>query len=102
MTEDLIQPIGELNTFNIKPDYNLSLHKDAKQIGKLDFNGPALVFTGDAEESAKVFIDWVAKCFERRLADERAAERERLADLIDRMPFGDTAASFSIWVRQQR
>lgn len=30
------------------------------------------------------------------------AERERLADQIDRMPFGDTAASFSIWIREQR
>jgi hypothetical protein len=29
------------------------------------------------------------------------AERERLADQIDRMPFGDTAASFSIWIRGQ-
>lgn len=30
------------------------------------------------------------------------AERERLASQIDRMPFGDTAASFSIWIREQR
>ena len=29
------------------------------------------------------------------------AERDRIADQIDRMPFGDTAASFSIWVRGQ-
>jgi len=29
------------------------------------------------------------------------AERDRIADQIDRMPFGDTAASFSIWVRDQ-
>lgn len=30
------------------------------------------------------------------------AERELLASQIDRMPFGDTAASFSIWIREQR
>lgn len=29
------------------------------------------------------------------------AERDRLASQIDRMPFGDTAASFSIWIRSQ-
>ena len=29
------------------------------------------------------------------------AEREQLASQIDRMPFGDTAASFSIWIREQ-
>ena len=27
-------------------------------------------------------------------------ERERIANQIDRMPFGDTAASFSIWIRE--
>lgn len=29
-----------------------------------------------------------------------AAERERIANQIDRMPFGDTAASFAIWIRE--
>lgn len=29
------------------------------------------------------------------------SERDRLASQIDRMPFGDTAASFSIWIRSQ-
>lgn len=27
------------------------------------------------------------------------AERERIASQIDRMPFGDTAASFAVWIR---
>jgi len=30
----------------------------------------------------------------------RQAERERIANQIDRMPFGDTAASFAIWIRE--
>ena len=29
-----------------------------------------------------------------------AAERERIANQIDRMPFGDTAASFAVWIRE--
>ena len=27
-------------------------------------------------------------------------ERERIANQIDRMPFGDTAASFAVWIRE--
>lgn len=30
----------------------------------------------------------------------REQERQRIADLIDRMPFGDTSQSFAIWIRQ--
>jgi hypothetical protein len=30
-----------------------------------------MVFTGNAEESAKVFFDWIAKSFAGRLAEER-------------------------------
>lgn len=30
----------------------------------------------------------------------RKEERDRIANQIDRMPFGDTAASFSIWIRE--
>lgn len=29
----------------------------------------------------------------------KAEERERIASQIDRMPFGDTAASFAVWIR---
>lgn len=28
-----------------------------------------------------------------------AKERKRIANKIDRMPFGDTAASFAVWIR---
>ena len=59
-----------------KPNYNLTFHRAgdngfiAQEVGRLDFNGPALVFEGSAEESAKVFIDWIAKAFEGRLKEE--------------------------------
>ena len=29
----------------------------------------------------------------------REQERQRIANQIDRMPFGDTAASFAVWIR---
>jgi hypothetical protein len=72
------KPTGQLHLLDSKPNYNISFHNNGKEIGKLDFNGPKMVFTGDAEESAKVFIDWVARNFAARLEEERKAERARL------------------------
>jgi hypothetical protein len=77
------KPTGQLSVLDLKPNYNISFHNNGQEIGKLDFNGPALVFTGDAEESAKVFIDWVARNFAARLEDERKAEREACWRLCD-------------------
>ena len=64
---------------NLKPNYNISFHNDGETVGTLDFNGPNLVFTGRAEESAKIFIEWAEKSFAGRLADER----DRCAKLVD-------------------
>ena len=52
------------------------------------------------------FADGIAEfiglsAFDRFADLVASAERERLAGLIDQMPFGDTAASFSIWIREQ-
>ena len=69
---------GQLSILDTKPNYNITFYNNSeggtgKEVGKLDFNGPELVFTGDAEESAKVFIDWVARHFRGRLEAERRA-----------------------------
>ena len=65
------------------PNYNLSFHKEGKEIGKLDFNGPTMVFTGDFDESAKVFFQWIAELFQTRLERERAEEREACAEVCE-------------------
>ena len=94
------KPTEQVPTFNFKPNYNISFHNNSQEIGKLDFNGPALVFTGDAEESAKVFIDWIARSFAARLEEERKAEREACAKLCDRIVEGkdpDDIHSDSQW-----
>ena len=54
-------------------------------IGTLDFNGPEMVFTGNADESAKVFIDFVAERFSDRLKQEREAEREACAKVCEEL-----------------
>jgi hypothetical protein len=42
----------------------------------------------ESEDSLESFVELI-----------KAKERERIANQIDRMPFGDTAASFAIWIR---
>lgn len=83
-----------LMVHNPEAQYTLSFHKEGKQIGKLDFKGDALKFTGDAEESAKVFIDWIAQGFHKRLEQERTAERDRCIDIIEnyQIPVGASTA----------
>lgn len=70
-----VDKMPALSIGNIKPNYNITYYRDGKQIGVLDFNGPEMVFTGDADESAKVFFDIIARSFKARLEQERADER---------------------------
>jgi hypothetical protein len=72
-----------LSIGNTKPNYNIIFHNNGQEIGKLDFNGPAMVFTGDVEESAKVFVDWIAQSFAGRLEEERKTEREACAKVCE-------------------
>jgi hypothetical protein len=83
------KPTGQVGTFSIKPDYNICFRNNNQVIGKLDFNGRALVFIGDAEESAKALIDWVARSFHGRLEEERKAEREACAKVCEDAPEPD-------------
>jgi hypothetical protein len=88
-----------ITLLEMKPNYNMTFHHDGKQIGVLDFNGPVMVFTGDADESAKVFFDFIAGWFKGRLEQERADEREACAMVCDDLPLPpDVARSdASIW-----
>ena len=89
-TTQFYMPTGQLQVANFKPNYNLTFHNNheggtGKQVGKLDFNGPELVFEGDADESAKVFIDWIANAFHGRLEQERKSELDACCDLLEGM-----------------
>lgn len=75
-TTQFYMPTGQLHVANFKPNYNLTFHRDGKEVGKFDFNGPEMIFEGDAAESAKVFVDWVANAFRGRLEEEREAGRK--------------------------
>jgi hypothetical protein len=54
-----------------KPNHNITFHNaEGYEVGTMDFNGPGLSFEGVADESAIVFMDWVAKIFKARLEEE--------------------------------
>lgn len=91
------KPTGQISVFNVKPNYNISFHNNGQEIGKLDFNGPAMVFTGDAEESAKVFIDWVAGSFHGRLEEERKAAQPAVPDAIHHTDTSETLEYINGW-----
>jgi hypothetical protein len=62
---------------DIKPSYSfIFFGPDQKEVGRLDFNDPAMTFEGNAEESARVFFNMVAVHFKRRLEEEREAGRQ--------------------------
>lgn len=87
----LTVPVGQLQIADLKPNYTITFHNNleaggsGKQVGRMDFNGPEMVFEGDAAESAKVFIDWIATAFKGRLQEERDKELEACCSLLEGM-----------------
>ena len=60
-----------------KPNYKFFFHgidstgwASGPAVGSLDFKGPEMKFEGNADESAKVFFDYVARYFQERLKEE--------------------------------
>ena len=76
--------IEQQPTFILDTNYNITFHSNYKQVGVLDFNGPEMTFTGDMDESAKLFFDWIAASFKERLEQERAKENEACAQIADK------------------
>jgi hypothetical protein len=61
----------------IKPSYDITFSNPETNsvIGRLDFNGAAMKFEGNAEESAKIFFKLIAVAFDERLKEERQAAK---------------------------
>ena len=66
---------------NSKISYDITFHDGSRNVGRLDFNDGVLKFEGQAEESAQVFIDFLAERFSGRLQEER----ERCAKLCEQL-----------------
>jgi hypothetical protein len=69
-----------------KPNYNITFQNtvDGKQveIGKIDFNGGALKFEGNFEESAVKFMDHLAGSFNGRLKAEHVGAAKLLVEFV--------------------
>ena len=61
---------SNLSIVNIKPSYNMQFSKDNVEVGKIDWNGPEMIFSGKLAPSARVFFDYLAGCFAQRLTQE--------------------------------
>ncbi len=70
----------------IKPNYSITFSNDSGVIGAMDFNGPKFKFTGNAEESAKIFMDWAANSFSSRFAQSAKDDVVRKA-VLDYLPY---------------
>jgi hypothetical protein len=54
-----------------KENYSIRFHNsDNEEVGVMDFNGSGLMYEGNAEQGAIVFMDWVSKTFMGRLQEE--------------------------------
>jgi hypothetical protein len=69
-----------------KPNYNITFQNtvDGKQVqvGKIDFNGGALKFEGNFEESAVKFMDHLATSFHGRLKAEHVSAAKLLTEFV--------------------
>ena len=43
----------------ITPQRNISFSNESEEVGRLSWNDGVMVFTGDADESAKIFFDYL-------------------------------------------
>ena len=73
-------------TAQSKPNYNITFQNtvDGKQVqvGKIDFNGGALKFEGNFEESAVKFMDHLATSFHGRLKAEHVSAAKLLTEFV--------------------
>jgi len=69
-----------------KPNYNITFQNtvDGKQVevGRIDFNGGALKFEGNFEESAVKFMDHLAGSFNGRLKAEHVGAAKLLVEFV--------------------
>lgn len=91
--EYVLKDTEKLGILNFKPNYNIYFYRGNEKVGILDFNGPKMTFSGDMDESAKLFLELIATSFKTRLEQERAEEREACAKQLDALGCDHCAAA---------
>ena len=77
-----IEYTGSIGIGQPKPNYNVTFTNGEKTIGRIDMNGDEMTFEGDADASAKKFMDFLAGYFGQRLKEEREKERDKFWDAL--------------------
>jgi len=65
----------------VTPNHTFTFNNTNGAVGHLNFNGDTMVFTGDADESAKVFLTLVDFYFQQRLKGEYKRGLTRAVDI---------------------
>lgn len=80
MNESYLSTVTDITALtslsDIKPSYTMQFSNNNVVIGTLDFNGPELIFTGNADESATKLFAYLAESFKGRLREEFNRGRE--------------------------
>lgn len=85
-----------LNTVQITnsamKNHNIVFHgPSGKEIGRFDFNGDEVKFTGQADTSAQVFIEWARRTFNDRVLEDK---RSMLKEVMDALVHESTGALY--------
>ena len=96
--EYVLEDTGKLGILNFKPNYSIYFHRGNEKVGMLDFNGPEMTFSGDMDESAKLFLEVVENAFKARLEQERAKERDACIKIVENeaMQYAEPVWAFEI------
>lgn len=92
MNDEKITYTGSISIAQAKPNYNVTFTNGEKTLGRIDMNGEVMTFEGDADASAKKFMDYLAQYFSQRLKEEREKEREACAKIAENGLIGHTIA----------
>lgn len=83
----------ELSIYQPGDPCNLSFHNDKGEVGRIEFGGSKVIFTGSADESALAFVEFVARAFKARLEAERAPLQAEIEALQARINKGIVGAN---------
>jgi len=84
MNNTVNQTLNSVQIGAQKQNHNIVFHgPSGKEIGRFDFNGDEMKFDGQADTSAKVFVEWARRTFaDRALEDKRSVLKEVMDALV--------------------
>ena len=76
-----IRPEGYVQIAPQTPNHTIAFNgPNGREIGRMDFNSGEMVFTGDASQSAQVFIEWCRKTWKEARTKDRADVLQQVID----------------------